>query len=98
MTQNTSLDKDRDESDDPLWHRVAEVISSSQLLGADVRFADIEEATYPIWVGRVSSVTFGLSSVGPLPTLMMIQALRTVSRGGGRLFWAGSPRVGPFGR
>jgi hypothetical protein len=41
--------------------------------GLDVGDADVEEAARPVGVGGVSSVTVGLSSVGPPPTLMMIQ-------------------------
>ena len=42
--------------------------------GVDVGDPDVEEAADPVGISGVSSVTVGLSSVGPPPTLMMSAA------------------------
>jgi hypothetical protein len=48
----------------------------------DVRDADVEKAAYAVPPGGVSSVTVGLSSVGPPPTLMMIQLFASATNDG----------------
>jgi hypothetical protein len=48
----------------------------------DVRDADVEKAAYAVPPGGVSSVTVGLSSVGPPPTLMMIQLFARATNDG----------------
>ncbi len=55
--------------------------SSAPLLvdRVDVGNTDVQEAADPIGSGGVSSVTVGLSSVGPPPTLMMIQLLASAT-------------------
>ena len=47
--------------------------------GLDVRDHDVQEAARAVRVGRCLSVTVGLSSVGPPPTLMMIQLLASAT-------------------